>query len=210
MYLYKNYFHLRDKISKEQQARFNRGHDIGSLAQQLFPGGKDVSPKSPRHYNQSLLATEYLVGQQYPVIYEAAFKQDDVLVFLDILVYKEGKWYAYEVKSSKRISSTFLQDAAIQYRVITESGLLLEDFSIIYVNDQYQVTDEDAPDLNQLFLEQSVLEEVNEQQAFISEVIEQAKATLQSEEIPEIPMGEHCERPYTCDFKGYCHRHSDE
>ncbi|MEZ5006865.1 MAG: hypothetical protein R2753_01805 [Chitinophagales bacterium] len=210
LYLYKNYFHLRDKISKEQQARFNRGHDIGSLAQQLFPGGKDVSPKSPRHYNQSLLATEYLVSQQYPVIYEAAFKQDDVLVFLDILVYKEGKWYAYEVKSSKRISNTYLQDAAIQYKVITESGLPLEDFSIIYVNDQYQMTDEDAPDLNQLFLEQSVLEEVNEQQAFISEVIEQAKATLQSEEIPEIPMGEHCDRPYTCDFKGYCHRHNEE
>ncbi|MEZ5001730.1 MAG: hypothetical protein R2730_01730 [Chitinophagales bacterium] len=210
LYLYKNYFHLRDKISKAQQARFDRGHDIGSLAQQLFPGGKDVSPKSPRHYQQSILATEYLVSQQYPVIYEAAFKADDVLVLLDILVCKDGKWYAYEVKSSKKISETYLQDAAIQYRVITQSGVNLEDFSIIYVNAAYEMPEEEAADLHQLFLETSVLETVRAKQSFIEEAIHTAKATLYSDSIPKISMGEHCDRPYTCDFKGYCLRHSDE
>ncbi len=204
LYLYKNFYHLRDKISKEQQARFNRGHDIGALAQQLFPGGKDVSPKSPRLYNQSLLATEYLIQHEFPIIYEAAFRYNQVLVFLDILVFKNGKFYAYEVKSSRRITPTHIQDAAIQYQVITNAGIELENISIIYVNKEYQQNDESDLDLHQLFLEQSVLQEVKGLQVKIEKVITEAKTTLQQDEIPFIEIGEHCDYPYNCDFKGFC------
>src|SRR5665647_3976043 len=39
--LYLNKFrpYLRDKISEEQLAKFARGHAVGKVAQQLFPGG---------------------------------------------------------------------------------------------------------------------------------------------------------------------------
>lgn len=46
LYLYKNRIFLRDKITAEQRAKFKRGHEVGDLAQDLFPGGIDVSPKA--------------------------------------------------------------------------------------------------------------------------------------------------------------------
>ena len=69
LYLYKNNFSDRDKPNQEQQAKFKRGHDIGALAQQLFPGGKDMSPKSPKQFNQSLPVTRYYIDQKTPVLY---------------------------------------------------------------------------------------------------------------------------------------------
>jgi len=210
LYLYKNFFQLRDPVSKQQQAVFNRGHSLGTLAQNLFPNGKNVAPKSPRFYQQSVTATQYLIQQDYPVIYEAAFWQNGIIVFLDILVQKNGKWYAYEVKSSKKISETYIKDAAIQYHVIQSSGLKLEDFAIIYVNENYdyELANAEEWDIHELFNEQSVLQEIIALQPYIQATVETAKATLESNEIPNIEMGDHCDSPYTCDFKGFCRKNA--
>ena len=56
---------------------------------------------------------------------------------LDIFEIRDGKYYAYEVKSSLRISNTYLLDAAIQYYIITQSGIPLKDFQIVIVNNEY-------------------------------------------------------------------------
>ncbi|HQD13599.1 MAG TPA: hypothetical protein PLW43_11675, partial [Chitinophagales bacterium] len=102
LYLYKNQYNLRDKPNAVQQQKFDRGHRVGKLAHQLFPGGKDCSPPNPFSYDESVAATRLLVQQQFPVIYEAAFRYNGILAALDMLVLKDGKWYAYEVKSSLR------------------------------------------------------------------------------------------------------------
>ncbi len=204
LYLYKYFYNLRDKISKEQQAVFNRGHNIGELAQNLFPDGKNVAPKSPRYYHQSVNATSYLIKQSYPVIYEAAFRHNGIIIFLDILVNRGNKWYAYEVKSSKRISETYIKDAAIQYYVIKNSGLEVSDFSIIYVNAECEYDKVKEYDLNHLFIEQSVLDKIETLQPYINDTVAKAKATLNKDEIPQIEMGNQCDNPYVCDFKGYC------
>ena len=48
----------------------------------------------------------------------------------------KGEWIAYEVKSSYGISETFILDAAFQYYVISNSGLRLKDFKIIYASEK--------------------------------------------------------------------------
>ncbi|MBK7504520.1 MAG: DUF2779 domain-containing protein [Bacteroidetes bacterium] len=202
LYLYKTAYNQRDKIDKVQQQIFNRGHRIGELAQKLFPGGRDVSPPNPYSYDASIAATTALISLNFPVIYEASFKYQGVLVALDMLVLKEGKWYAYEVKSSFKISKTYLLDAAIQYHVITKSGLKLEDFFILHLDSNY-IKKGDL-DLNKLFKATSVLEEIVEKQPFILETIKQATHTLSQDTVPDISIGKHCFKPYTCDFKGYC------
>ena len=169
LYLYKTAYNQRDKIDKVQQQIFNRGHRIGELAQKLFPGGRDVSPPNPYSYDASIAATTALISLNFPVIYEASFKYQGVLVALDMLVLKEGKWYAYEVKSSFKISKTYLLDAAIQYHVITKSGLKLEDFFILHLDSNY-IKKGDL-DLNKLFKATSVLEEIVEKQPFILETM---------------------------------------
>ncbi len=70
-------------------------------------------------------------------IYEAVFQYDDVLIMLDILVRDGNSWKAYEVKSSRAISATYLTDAALQYYVLEGSSTGISDFSLIYVNKDY-------------------------------------------------------------------------
>jgi hypothetical protein len=114
-FLYKNHYILKDPLPKEKQAVFNRGHQVGILAQSLFPGGVDVSPTHVSKFSDAVKKTKELIEQGQKVIYEAAFVFDDVLVALDILVNENGKWYAYEVKSSLKISTAYVMDAALQH-----------------------------------------------------------------------------------------------
>lgn len=202
LYLYKNHYELRDPVSVSQQQVFDRGIRVGKLAWLLFPGGRDVSPPNPFSYDASVAATKALVQQQYPVIYEAAFRHHGILAALDILVCRDGKWYAYEVKSSKAISQTYLLDCAIQYQVITGSGLPLEDFRIIHINGDYVMQGE--LEVDKFFTETSVLETVLERQPYVRERIEQAVSVLSKPQAPDMPIGAHCTKPYPCDFQGYC------
>ena len=139
LYLYKNRNFLRDKLSEEQQAIFKRGTKVGVYAQDLFPGGINLQPKSPSQYRKSLENTRKAIEENTAdIIYEATFQSDRVLVILDILVKKDNKYYAYEVKSSKSISKTYINDAALQYHVITNAGIKLEDIFIIHIDENYQ------------------------------------------------------------------------
>lgn len=202
LYLYKNNYNLRDKPNTTQQQKFDRGHRVGKLAHQLFPGGKDCSPPNPFSYDASIAATKLLVQQGFPVIYEAAFKYNGILAALDMLTLENGKWLAYEVKSSFRISNTYLLDAAIQYYILTRSGLPLEDFFIVTIDNEYVF--DGTLDIQRYFKRTSVLGEIKERIPYIEQTIEKAIATLSNNAMPEVPIGTHCTKPYPCDFQSYC------
>ena len=206
MYLNKKRPFLRDRISPEQLAKFRRGHQVGEVAQLLFPGGLNLKPKSPSLFQKAVMHTNQAIESgKYDIIYEAGFMFDRLLVFLDILVRENGSWYAFEVKSSRKISDTFLLDAAFQYYVITNSGIRLADFSIIYAGEDldYDNLETDKP-LEELFITESVLEKILPMQENISEQVSKQKATLQLTKSPDISTGPHCFNPYTCDFYGHC------
>jgi hypothetical protein len=205
LYLHKKRSFLRDRLSPEQLAKFKRGTNVGVLARELFPGGFDASP--PTHFQsaRALETTHELVVQKHPFIYEAYFSHTSVVVALDILEHRDGKWYGYEVKSSLSISETYLNDAALQYHVISNCGIELEGFSIIYMNKDYVLQGE--LDLNQLFTTQSVLEETRSRQPMIAKEIAAQLKVVELPKSPTIDIGPQCNKPYPCDFQGHCWKH---
>ncbi len=202
LYLYKNFIQLRDQTSPEQKAIFSRGNNVGLLAQKLFPGGIDASPKKRSDNLEAVANTKALIESGAEIIYEAAFQHEQVLAILDILVKENNQWYAYEVKSSTKISHTYILDASLQYWVISNSGLLLEDFSIITINNQY-VKKGDLK-LNELFKIKSVKLEALLNQQMVEEKITLSKQALLLDKTPQIEIGEQCFSPYNCDFMGTC------
>lgn len=194
-----------DEISEIQKAIFKRGIEVGKLAQQLFPGGVDLSPESHSDYEQSLIRTKDYLNSSQTVIYEAAFQTDEVLSVADILLNENDVLKIYEVKSSTSVTDVYLIDAALQYWVITKSGYKVKDFSIIYINNQYVRFGE--LDLNQLFKVKSVLDEIIPMQSWIEENTVRLKNVLKQNEIPNIDIGEHCYSPYICGFYNYCRKH---
>jgi Domain of unknown function(DUF2779) len=202
LYLYKYFIQRRDSVSPEQQAIFNRGNNVGLLAQKLFPGGIDATPSKRSNNIEAVTNTRKLIESGVEVIYEAAFQHEQVLAILDVLVKKDGHWYAYEVKSSTKISATYLLDASLQHWVITNSGIPLVDISLIIINNQY--VRKGAVDLNGLFAIKSVLKEALNNQHLIEENILLSKLVIANATEPDVKIGEHCFSPYNCDFMGNC------
>lgn len=210
LYLNKHRPFLRDKLDPETLARFKRGHQFGSLAQRIFPGGVDLSPKSHFQYRKAVETTRTAIRtNSYDIIYEAGFQSDRLLIFLDILAKENGEWMAYEVKSSYKISDTFILDAAFQYYVINDFGLPLKDFQIVYASEavEYEKLDE-YEDLSPLFIKESVIDRILPLQDYISEQVEKEKETLLLKNSPKIEMGPHCQSPYPCDFIGHCTKYA--
>ena len=204
LYLHKKRPFLRDKLSAEQRAKFKRGHKVGDMAQQLFPGGIDVSPKSPSQYQKSAIRTQELITKGQKIIYEATFQFNKVLVMLDILVKTEKGWEAYEVKSSLSLSETYFTDAALQYYIITNSGLDLASFSLVYVDKDYTKSAETEIDIQSYFIKQEVSAKIKEKQAQIAKKIEAELQILTEAHSPKVEVGAHCFSPYNCDFLGFC------
>ena len=63
LYLNKHRSFLRDRLSEEQLAKFARGHAIGKVARQLFPGGVEI----PAPSEASARKTQKLIAEGYVV-----------------------------------------------------------------------------------------------------------------------------------------------
>ena len=205
-FLYKKYYHLRDPLPAEKRAVFNRGHKVGELARALFPGGVDVSPDHVFRFSEAVEKTKALIAAGTEVIYEAAFIFEETLVALDILVKRDEKWYAYEVKSSLRISQAYVMDAALQYYVIQNNLPELEDIFIVNLDENYVL--EDKLEVSKLFKITSVKKDALRNLEFIKYHIGQARGTFYRNELPATSIGAHCFSPYACDFMGTCWKHT--
>lgn len=208
LYLYKHHYNQRDAIPPSTQAVFDSGHEVGELAQSLFPGGDDASPENYFQRQESVSKTADLIQQGVTTIYEAAFLYDDIFVAVDILHKDNQGWKGYEVKSSTKISDTNRHDASIQYYVIKNSGIDLFDLSIVHINNQY--TREGELDIKSLFTIESVMDEVELLVDAIPDRINRLRGVIQMENPPTVDIGPHCSDPYDCDFRGTCWKHIPE
>ena len=208
LYLYKYHYNEMDELSEMQKAIFKRGTNVGELAHKLFPGGVVAAQGDPPNYDKALQRTKELMNDGAKVIYEAAFMFNEVLSIADIVVMEKGGAKVYEVKSSTSISETYLNDAALQYYVISSLGIRIKDFSIVYINNQYVRKGE--LNLEELFITESVLEFILPLQKTVKENVDRFKKVILKKKMPDIDIGEHCYNPYTCGFFNYCRKHIPE
>ncbi len=107
------------------------------LAHQLFPGGVKVD--SSGGLGQAIRTTRELIANpEVPAIFEGTFENGGVLVRVDILHRRRDKrWRLIEVKSTTDLKDQHLDDVAIQYRVVSRSGLDLASSCLAHVNRNY-------------------------------------------------------------------------
>ena len=206
LYMQKKHPYLRDKLSIEQRAKFQRGTDVGILAHDCFPGGLDMSPASPSQFPKRVKETmDNLGNPNVKVMYEAVFQHNDTLIMLDMIVRDGDRWLAVEVKSSLRLSDTYYNDAALQYYVLHGCGVPLSDFKLMYLNGDYV---KNGPiDVKQLFKLESVMDYVIDREDFVAKNVERLKAVVALPHSPLVNIGTQCHNPYPCDFQGHCWKH---
>lgn len=204
LYLYKHRYFLRDPMPASQQLKFRRGHSVGELAQQLFPGGMNLKPGHPSQYKKASDSTREVIAIGQEVIYEAVFAHGNLISIMDILVKKDGKWNAYEVKSSAAISETYIEDLTFQVYVMSLAGFAPDESWLICLNDEYLFDGE--IDIEKLFVKHQLTDEVNKRIGLVPARLEAMFEMLEQKNSPEVKVGTHCRDPYPCDFIGHCHR----
>jgi len=193
---------LRQKPDRALQQRFDDGHVIGKMAHQLFPGGMDVSPPSPRSMMKSVDVTRKLMAIGQEVIYEAAFEYQGIYCFVDLLVKEGSGYHAYEVKSSTKKRPIYDYDIGIQHYIIIKNNVNLVDFSLLRIKSRELRESLSMDD----FLKDSYLQCAQDLLLEIEERIQSIQRTLANDRAPNIEMSEHCDIPYSCDFKHFCKR----
>jgi hypothetical protein len=190
---------------------FSIGNKVGSLACDLFPNGKRIAYNNTTNDERIALTRKWL-NKGVKTIYEATFEFDGVLVMVDIL-HKDadGNYKIYEVKSStwnsekKKVNDIYIQDASIQYYVLSGCGLNISKVVITLLNSDY--VRGDSLDIQKLFTHQDVTKDVKSLQDRVSIRLNAFRGMLSNtEQEPDIDIGWHCKNPYECDAFDYCWR----
>lgn len=206
LWLHKYQPELGEEADASLQARFRSGHEIGNLAQKLFPGGVEVPYDGLTHPEQ-LAMTKKLLDEGRETIYEATFEHDGVFVKVDILHLGAAGWEILEVKGAAEVKEHYYFDAAIQLFVLAGAGLKIAKVAIVYVDNRY--TRRGDIEVQKLFKIVDVTAEVREMQPNIAPELADMRAML-AEEMPAIDIGPHCSDPYDCAFHSHCWQHIPE
>jgi hypothetical protein len=156
---------------------------------------------------EQLTRTREEIDRGTKAIYEATFSYDGIFVKADIIVRNRGYWDLYEVKSSTSVKEHYWDDVAIQYYVLSGSGLPVHRAYLVHINNSYVRRGDVVPE--ELFVLQDITGVVREKQASVPEELAAMRSMLGGG-MPQIDIGPHCTDPYECDFMGFCWEHVPE
>lgn len=196
--------HRRDLAEQDEraEARFATGHEVGAVARALLPDG--VMVEAEPDLAAALATTRALLdgGHDTP-IFEATLEHHGVLVRIDVLEPDgAGGWHLAEVKSSTRAKDYHVGDLATQLWVARSAGVLVTSAAIRHIDNSFVL--EREGDWNGLFADTDLVALVEPIITTRADVVVAARATLAGAE-PGTAPGGHCEKPFPCEFAGYCH-----
>lgn len=199
---------LRLPVSPDQQRLFDTGHEIGALAQAVFPGGRDASPVTPGDFTGWLQSTQDFLAAGTSVIYEAAFSAGGVFAAMDILAHVNGERWAIEVKSSTSVKDYHLDDAALQYYVMKKAGFAPDRVFIMHIDNTYVKQGSINP--TGLLKRTEITADVIALQDKVSSTLADLVQMLATGTEPSVPIGPHCGKPFECSYKHHCWKHVPE
>ena len=184
------------------QAVFDTGTSVGELAFELFSGSERIEYTGD--FGLQIAKTKELIEHGSKVIYEATFCFDGILAMVDILRIGKDELVINEVKSSTSVKDVYIDDASIQYYVISSLGYKVSAVNIIHIDNSY-VRGEKL-ELEKFFHIEDVTEQVKQKQADIPQILSKFNEILSKDAEPEVDIGPHCSDPYNCDAWEYCWR----
>ena len=198
---------LKPEIDDQTQAVFNLGHRIGTLAQEMFPNGKDATPENYSNLKPSIENTKKWISEKVETIYEATFTAKNAFCMLDILHREQDEVWAIEVKSSTSVKDYHFTDASLQYFVMKNAGLAPDRFFMMHINNQYVRQGEIT---SEIFKLTDITEQVLANQDWVAENLDRLLKMLEIEQEPVVEIGGHCSSPFGCDYAHHCWKHVPE
>ena len=191
-------------IPPEIQQRLDAGNEFGDRAMAMFGDFEEMTAYRPGtkipDKKQMLANTQRHLKLGTPVICEAAFSNYNNYCAVDILRKTDTGYDFYEVKNAPEVREQFVKDAGFQHYIIARCGLNIGRIFIVTHGE-----DEENP-----FVINDVTEEAKGYASWINENIWILNKLQKQREEVEVPVGEHCTKPYLCWYYHYCHDDSEQ
>lgn len=193
------------------QARFNAGHEIGAIAQQLYDpqgSGHVVNIDFGNGGIASALAeSQQLIKDATGPVFELGIQAAGARAFADVMLpvaTADGarQWRMVEVKSSTSVKDYHRDDAAIQSYVATQAGIPLHSIAIAHIDSSWVYPGEQ--NYQGLLVEQDLTQEAMSRHAEVAHWITGAQKTVAAAQEPAIATGLHCTAPFACGFLTHC------
>ena len=196
LYLEKHKKDQKTPFRPDQIKILSAGHDFeGNFREKEFPNGINIVDKVGDFGYLNSYTKHLLSEKSKQILYEATIIEDEVLIMCDVLIKdEEGRIDVYEVKLSKEINESIENDLALQYYICKKRfGSQLNSFNLVLRED----------DEGEKWNIENMTEALDVKIPDVQEKIENFKRVLENDE-PPIKMGDHCNKPYECQFMDYC------
>ena len=134
-------------------------------------------------------------------LFEAAFSDDGISVFVDVLQRAGECWDLVEIKAGTRIKDRHIDDVAIQVRVLARAGVRLGRICLMHIDPDFIYTGKH--DYAGLFVREDISDRVRRHLATTEADIVRLQAMVTRPE-PVRHVGSHCRVPWVCEFTAYC------
>ena len=205
-------------IPPEIQAKLDAGNEFGDAAMGIF--GPFVETTAFRedgrlHFAAMLEKTRELLERGEEVVCEAAFSWYGNFCAADILRKEEGGYSLYEVKNTYAAREEFITDLGFQSLILRKCGVPLLARKLVLRGDS--PTEEILPSPYETkveFLEHKgfcyKIVDVTDyakraERVASNRIFELGKLKKKDALMPNIGVGEHCDKPYRCWYYEYCH-----
>ena len=175
---------------------------VGEQARKEFPGG--VLVKRFQHDSDPYAETaRLLTNNTVSAIFEAGFYYKNIEVFVDILQRDGRSWNLIEVKSSTSVKDDYIDDATVQYMVLTGAGIAVNRVELMFLNKEFVYRGKQ--NYAGLFVSEDITERVIAHNDYIADAVKQLRVNISGTE-PVRHIDGHCKKPYPCEFKSYCEK----
>lgn len=176
--------HRLPEIDESPQAIFEAGYEFESYAEKLFPDGIRLGFNSFPEYNSLTARTQEALNNGVKTILQGRFETKDLTCIVDVLDrVEENKFDLIEIKSSTRAKPEHYYDLAFQVKVLEESGLTIQNISVIHINKEYKRKGDIDP--QQITAITDVTDEVRALAEFTNEQVTKAQEVFTLTQMPD-------------------------
>jgi len=203
----------RAEVDPFTQALFDAGQEVGDQARQRWNrrlttvGGAPglLMSEDPTKHDETVAETQTALADGASVVFEAAFTHGGVKVRVDVLErLSDGTFALNEVKSTAHYEEPkHLLDAAVQLWAVRGAGLDVSRVALVHLNGNYEWSGGEY-DLEELFAEDEVTGPAEAIQEAIGVDVARLLRVVESNQIPTVPDGTTCSKPYACPYADVC------